>query len=374
MRSRTLINDVMSARDGHESEAVAMTTLDLTRPMAPLHFANPFAPVGYTTGGQPVYPAQGGRGGGGVDFSVRDDDDSPDFDDDRDDDDDDDDEDEEVPASMRGRRPARAKADDDEDDEDDPDDEGAEEDGWTPPTRESWDRVQSALKRANNEAGKRRRVGKTMDKLGIDDLATWLTQRGIDPENGQPFGDDVVSPDDQDGDGYGPDGDYEREPEQPQPVDQRKRDREIARQVLAAEQRGRRAERDVVLPILAEQAARLALADAGFTGTASQMQRALRTLDHDAIELDMDDSGFELLGIEEEIERLKEDFPTFFEPRRTSRARERETRSNNDRAATTPRRSGVRGGARAADGGDRGRQARAPKGWAEQMVERMRLQ
>lgn len=356
-----------------------MTTLDLTRPMAPLTFTSPYTPIGYTGGGTPVYGAQGGRGGGGVQFVVGDDDgDDPDFDDEPGEDDDDEDDDpDRLPDSMRGKASraksargnarTRAQADDDEDDDQDDDGDGDEDDqddDWTPPDRDSYERLTTALKRANGEAGKRRRVGKVMDKLGIDDLTTWLTARGIDPETGQPFGADVVGTEDDDTDGLGEDGDYEREPAPQSAAAERKRDREIARQVLAAEQRGRRTERDTMLPILAEQAARLALADAGFTGTASQMERALRTLDHDAIELDMDDASFELVGIEEEIERLKEDFPTFFEPRRTRAARERETRPNNARART-------RSGARDVDGGERGRQPRKPQTWAEQMVAQM---
>lgn len=348
-----------------------MTTLHA----APL-FLSPYTPVGWTVSGIPVYPAQGGRSGGGVQFAVGDDDgDDPEFDDEQDGDDD------RLPASMRGKASrakttrSRAQADDDDDDDDDDDqdddaDEDDPDDGWTPPDRDAYERLTTALKRANGEAGKRRRVGKAMDKLGIDDFETWLTARGIDPGTGRPIGSDVVDPDadDTEGDGYGPDGDYEREDDvrRPSAADERKRDRDTARQLLAAEQRGRRAERETMMPILAEVTARNALRAAGFVGTDSQLERALRTIDHDAIELDMDDSGFELLGIEEAIEGLREDFPTFFEAPKTRRTREvRETRPND------ARRSRTTGGARAVDGGDRGRQPRKALGWAEQMVAQM---
>lgn len=313
---------------------------------------SPFTPLGWTTGGTPVYPAQGGRGnGGGIDFIVGDDDGpDPEFDDDRDEDDDEDDEQDDDPRARR--RPARR--DDGEGDE------------WTPPDRDSYERLTTALKRANSEAGRRRRVGKEMERLGITDLSTWLTERGIDPATGHPFGNDVVSPGDGDLDEQ-PDGrrrrtdeyGYEREPE-PRDDDRtaRQRDREVARQVLTAEQRGRAAARDELMPVLAEYAARTALRDAGFTGTKAQLERALRSIDPGTLDLDLDGDSFELVGIDEAIEELRNDLPGFFEDRgehRTTRPGGRTSR-----------------GARDVDGGDRGRQRAKPQQtWAEKMAEQM---
>lgn len=339
-----------------------MTTLDLTRPTAPLVFTNPFTPIGYTTGGQPVYGVQGGRvSGGSINFDVRDDDGSADFDEDDDTDDDDDDEqDDEQDDAPRGRRRA-ANTEDDDSAEDDPE--------WEPPTRDSWERVQGALKRANAEAGKRRRVGKTMDKLGITDLATWLTERGIDPESGQPYGQDVVGTDDDDaeGDGYEEDGSYEREEtargraESAREV--ARRDKENARRMLAAEQRGRAAEREALLPILAETTARQSLRDAGFTGTASQLDRVLRMVDPASIDVEFDDTGFELVGMDDAIEEIKADFPEFFEDRT---ARRRTTAATARTARSRPR-----GGAREVDGGGKGRQPQKTGDWRDKIMEQM---
>ena len=313
---------------------------------------SPFTPVGWTSGGTPVYAAQGGRGGGGIQFAVGDDDGAdPEFDDEHDDAEDDD---EDEPAA-RGRQRRTTQGDGDDGDED-----------WTPPDRNSYERLTSALKRANSEAGKRRRVGKVMDRLGISDLDTWLTERGIDPTTGQPYGSDVVDPGDADDEPAGRRADdYEREEDvRPRRDDDertaRQRDRQTARQILTAEQRGRAAARDELMPAMAELAARTAMRDAGFTGTPQQLEKMLRTIDPDTIEFDFDGGSFELVGIEEAIEELRTDFPERFEARTNGRAARRTTA--NGRATR---------GAREVDGGDRGRQPRKALGWAEQMVAQM---
>lgn len=342
-------------------------TIEALRPFPaptpfPLGLHSPFTPVGYTPGGTPVYPAQGGRSGGGVEFSVRDDDGSPDFDDDdddedgRDEDDDEDEQDDEPPRkrTRRGQQPADGDGDTD----------------WTPPDREAWERVQDALRRANGEAGRRRRVGKVMSRLGIEDLERWMTERGIDPETGIPYGSDVVDPDDE-GDGYGPDGDFEREDDSRQrrreeSHDTRRSDRDLVRQIRTAEQRGRDREREVLMPALAEVTARLALRDAGFTGNAKQLDRMLRSIDPADLDLDSDGDGFELVGMDEAIAQLRDDFPQFFGDEEEERPRRRAARSSGGTGTGTRSR-----GARDVDGGNRGRQPAAPKGWKEIIAQQM---
>jgi hypothetical protein len=315
-------------------------------------------PIGWTTSGQPVWALRGAA----IEFAVGDDEgDDPEFDDEQDEDDDEQDDEQDDDEDTRKRqtspraRRSRTGGNDGDDDGD-----------FVPPTREAWERVQSALKRANGEAGKRRRVGKVMDRLGIDDLETWMTQRGLDPESGEPFGSDVVSPDDEaDDDGY-----QERERERDDRRDSRSRDRETARQIRTAEQRGRAAERDRLIPALMEQSARLALRDAGFSGTKQQLDRMLRSIDPRDLDFDDDEGSFELLGMDEEIERLQDDFPDYFGGGRDEdeRPRRRGTKSATSRTATTSRARG----ARDVDGGsNRGRQPSAPRGWAEQAVEQM---
>jgi len=321
--------------------------------------ASPYTPIAYTVLGVPVYSAQGGRSGGSrIEFAVGDDEgDDPEFDDDddsgrdADDDADDDDDDEDEPAARKARR-GRQQQDDGED-------EDGEDADWTPPDRATWDRVTGSLKRANAEAGKRRRIGKYADKLGIDDFGTWLTERGIDPETGHPYGDDVVDPRDDtaDVDQYEDDprrGDDERS--------RRQRDKEHARAVLTAERRGEQKAREELMPILAEHAARLALRDAGFTGDDRQLRRIMRTIDPDELDLDLDGDSFELLGIEEAITQLQEDFPNLFEERKPARRRTAATARTATRASR---------GARDVDGGGRGRQQAAPKTWEEKIAAQM---
>jgi hypothetical protein len=304
-------------------------------------------PIGWTTSGEPVWAARGAAGG--IQIAVGDDDGTPDddlFDDDEDGDEPDEDDDEDEAPAARKRRRQR----DDEDDDGDTD--------WTPPTREAFRRMEEALKKANGEAGKRRRFGKLMDRLGIDDPEAWLTQRGINPEDGLPYGDDVVDPRD----------DVDEDFQEDDRRRDRNRDREIARAVRTAEQRGRNTTRDELMPVIMELTARDQLREAGFSGTKAQMARMLRSIDPNDLDVEVDSDGFELVGMDDEIERLREEFPQLFgdaeeEPRR--RRTGRAAPGGNRTTATRTR------GARDVDGGNRGRQPAAPRGWAAQAVDQL---
>lgn len=289
-------------------------------------------PIGHTTLGVPVYPARGGRGSG-ITFAVGDDSGpDPDFDDtdDEDEDDDDDDDDADGDEQPRGRQQRQAQGDD----------------GYVPPSREAVERMEQALKRANGEAAKRRRIAKDMERLGITDLGSWLASRGLDPETGQPIGDDVVDPDTLDDE---PDG-QQQEPRTPA----RRDDRQVVKQLMAAEQRGRTAARDQFVPLLAQQAAENALLRAGFRGN---LDVALRFIRPDLVDVEVDDESFEVVGIDEQIEELRESFPQMFQQAERERPEPR-----------TGRPARRTGGARVVDGGDRGRQKAQPKTWAEQMA------
>lgn len=302
--------------------------------------------------GVPVYGLQGGRSGGGISFAVGPDDHDPDLGDDDDEDDDDDDDDADDEDEPRGRSRARRSRDDDDDDADQ-DDDG---DDWTPPTRDQWQRVQGALKKANGEAGKRRRLAKDMDRLGITDLPTWLSARGLDPETGQPYGDDVVDPDEQD------DGIFD---DHVDPRDQRQRDRKYARDVTAAERRGAQRARDELVPILAQSAAVNALRDAGFTGNQARLERALRLIDASQLDVEMDGANFDIQGLDEQIEEIKSEFPEFF--RRDGMEDARRGQRTSNRASTR------RSSSRDVDGGTGGRASGKPKTWAEQALGQMNL-
>lgn len=333
-----------------------------TKPGLSATFASPYTPIGYVNG-TPIYPIGGGRGSG-IQFAVGPDDGGdPEFDDDQDEDDDeDDDEPDEEPAPRR-TRPAsgqrRRQADE-------PGTEAGDTD-WTPPSREQFDRIEAALKRANGEAARRRTFGKQMEKLGITDgdLGSWLAAHGIDPDSGTLYTDNVVDPDGSDEPDSGRD-DREEEPSARRRGESRLNDREVVRQVRAAEQRGRQSTLSQLTPILAQQAAESAMREAGFTGTRDQMDRALRMIDARLIDVQIDDDGFDVVGIEEQVDEIRETFPLLFE---RDEPRTQRTRSARDGDGPAPRRR--RTGAASVDGGERGRQPKKPLSWAEQMAEQL---
>jgi hypothetical protein len=318
---------------------------DATSPLTPLAFIN----------GTPIYPLRGARGGG-IDFIVGNDDGpDPSFGN-RDDDDDDEEEDEdgyegdaeadEDPRAARRRTTRR-------------DDDGATD--WTPPTREAVQRMEAALQKANREAAKRRAVGKQMEQLGITDLGEFLSARGIDPETGLPYGDDVVDPRDTDPD----DEPLDDEPPARRRGEMRTNTRETVRAVRAAEQRGRAAAMSTLTPILAQQAAENAMRAAGFTGTQDQLDRALRMIDARQVDVEIDEDGFDVVGIDEQVADIQDAFPQLF------RQDEPPARRRTEPATPARRR---RTGAAAVDGGERGRQPKKPLTWAEQMAEQLSQQ
>jgi hypothetical protein len=347
-------------------------TTTLTKPGLAALFG-PYTPIGHTSWG-PVYSVSGGRRASQFEFAVGDDDgEDPDFDDDDDDDEDGDeddgpaanDRDRDIPASMRGKSKKQRTQPDDQDD----DGQGDEDDvtngdgGYVPPSKEVWDNVENALKRANNEAARRRRVGNLMTKLGIPpgQEMEWFRERGIDPDtgdaietptrrtNGATANDDT---DNADADGE-PDDRQDDGQNQPRDADGRYTKADIERAAIRAEARtqGR------YEAALIETAAEAQLRAEGWNGT--NIATALRFIDAREVEVTFDDEGrMEILGITEQIDDMKAEFPTWFRKARQP-------------AADTPPTRQARG-ARQVDGADRGRAAtNAPKGWAEQMSDRM---
>jgi hypothetical protein len=314
-------------------ESVVAMTQTFTRPGLRA-VVDPFTPIGHTRAG-PVFRVAGGRGGGGIDFIVGDDDgDDPDFDDEDDDEDEDDDGDEDEPRARRrgGRDDDRYK------------DSGDGDDTWKPLTREAQESLETALQRANKEAMNRRKVGKMMSKVGVEDptqFEEFLRSRGIDPDTGHRL----------DGDDGGGTDDTESLPVQTKPtVDKAKFEREKVR----AEQRGAaRAEakyRDAVTLLAAESALR----NAGWSG--QNLGLALKLIDPERVDVTFDDSGdLTVDGLEEQVEEVKSEFPQWFRP--TSR-----DRSN---GGNTNRRE--RAGARSVDGGNRDRPPARKLGWAEHL-------
>lgn len=303
-------------------------------------------------GGHLVYPA---RGGAGVRISVGDDSGSDDdiLDDDNDEDDDtdeDDDEPDEEPVTRgRATKRTRGRAAEDEDDEDTEDDSAA-----------ALARMEAALGRANRTAAKHRRAGKTMDKLGIDDLPTWLAARGIDPETGKPYGDDVVDPDD---DGSSDEDEFLQDD---RGTSAKQRDRETARQIRAAQQRAESMARDKYVPLIAQIEATSALREAGFTGSKTRLERLLRMIDPNELNIEVDDEGFDIQGLDEQVEDLVAEFPELFgKQQKTTRT------TGTGRAAPARRASGasdVDGGTRSSSSGRGGRKI---ENWMGRVVDSM---
>lgn len=321
-------------------------TISTVRPGLSAAPASPYTPVGYVNG-TPIFSLRGGRSGGGIQFAVGDDSgDDPEFD--EDDDGDEDDEDDEPENEPAGRKPRRGQPADDDGDTD-----------WTPPTRESFTRMEAALERANKEAARNRRAGKAMKDLGIDDLPTYLTERGIDPITGKPYGADVVDPDDE-GDGH------DNESLLDEPRGGRRAatsDRDIVRQIRTARERGRKDAMDQLTPILAQQAAENAMRLAGFDGDQGELELALRMIDTRNVDVEIDADGFDIVGIDEQVEAIRQTMPRLFKQENGPSVK---NRTREDRTAAAPVRR--RTGAAAVDGGGRGRQQAKPQTWEEQMA------
>lgn len=149
-------------------------------------------------------------------------------------------------------------ADEDGEDGTDEDGEDGDDDEYEPPTKEEWEKTQAALKKANAEAKKRRLAAKEQ----------------------KPKPKPKKRDDDDDDD----EGDDDRSAE----VEERWKGRVV------------------------KQAAKAALATAG----AEKPERLLRLVDIDS--LDVDDDG-EVDGLDDEIDRLREDYPELFKRRRGGR-------------------------------------------------------
>lgn len=289
--------------------------------------------IGHTSAG-PVFRAAGGRGGGGIDFIVGDDEgDDPEFDDEEDEDADEDDND------PRGRRQGWRNEFDEQN-------QGEDDDTWRPLSREAQEAMETALQRANRESMNRRKVGKAMDKFGITDAASFedfLRSRGIDPETGgRAAGDD-------DGDSYAEaDGhdDGANEVKSRGTITRAQYEREKTR----AEQRGAsRAEakyKDAVTLVAAESALRAA----GWSG--NDVNLALKLIDPDGVEISMDSGELTIEGLEEQVASIKDEFPSWFRPN------SRDRNVNRRREAA---------GARSVDGGDRPRPPARPLTWKDRV-------
>lgn len=213
----------------------------------------------------------------------------------------------------------------DPDPEPEPDPEPA--DDWQPPTREEWEQHQASLKRASAEAANRRK---------------WLKAAGYDPKTGTKLE---------------PDPDPEPTPAAPKPQDPATAPglsdadikRAVDRAVTETQLRGRRQMHSFTVGFNQE------LAKAGWNG--SRLGHLMKLLDFD--DIDIDDDG-EITGLAEQIDGLKTDWPEFFKRNRTATPK-------------APNSSGQNGApAGNVDTADKKAPATEPKGWAEQVAEKLR--
>lgn len=320
----------------------------------------PFHPVAYTAGGQPVYPARGGRGGGGIEMIVDDRDDDSDPFDERDDDDD---EDDDYAPTGRRRYGRDTDDDDDDDDEDQDDEDGAEDedDDFVPPSRDAVARMEEAIKRNNGQLMKLRHASKALKRLGVqdaDELNAWLIERGIDPENGgrlAGYGED------------GPEGEPQLDDGDAKPRDQRTR-QQIVRDIKTAENRGRESAEGRYKPAVALYAATAALREAGWLGESTSL--GLRLLDVDKLDIDFNpETGeVEVFGLDEQIEQVRKELPERFRRQQADSGEPPARRRTGGRTA----RGAATGGAARVDGGDRsGRQRQQTRGWLNQLDSRI---
>ena len=218
-------------------------------------FANPPGTVlGYRENGQPIYNI----GGGSIDVT----------DDDRVDDDD----------------------DDNSDDTDDKSD-----DDWTPPTREDFQKLLDAKKKADSEAAQRKR---------------WMRDAGLDPKTGKAVAKPSVDLGDDDDD----DTDVVPNAKKKDDVDtddllkqsreklEKTFQRQLERETAKAETRGRSTAYSLITEVPS------ALEEAGWNG--KNLPRMIKLLDLDSVEIDED--GVDAEALTKQVAELKKDFPEFF--------------------------------------------------------------
>lgn len=161
-----------------------------------------------------------------------------------------------------------------------PDEEPA--DDWTPPSRDEYEQLVAAKKKADGEAAARRK---------------YLRQHGIDPKTGQKTQTD--EPDE-------PEQPAAKDPAQPGPTPAEIR-RQIEKAAAEAELKGRRQTRALVTGVNAT------LAEAGWNG--QRLNSLMKLIDLDEVEVD--DDG-EIVGLSEQIDAIKGEWPEFFKRTRSA--------------------------------------------------------
>jgi hypothetical protein len=171
------------------------------------------------------------------------------------------------------------------DDNPEPDPAADPADAWTPPSREEYDNLVAAKRKADAEAAARRK---------------YLRQHGIDPKTGL-----KVQPDPE------PEPDDPPEPDPakdaPRGATKAEVERAVRKAAAEAELRGLRKTKSLVVGF------NEALSEAGWNG--SRLGALMKLVDLDEVEID--DDG-EIVGLAEQIAQVKTDFPELFKRTRVS--------------------------------------------------------
>lgn len=215
-----------------------------------------------------------------------------------------------------------AADDESEEEDEDLDDDAADQTtpSYVPPSQEEWERVQAAVKRNNEENKRHRLLRKSLETRGID----------LSTEDGRTALEDLLN--------------GRTSPEtgaQDQNTAKRDAQRQVERAVARTEARYK--------PALARSAAQAALTTAGWSGTATELTRALKMIDLDEVDVDSDGN---VTGIADQVEAMKADIPSWFKA--------------DEKPAAERRR-----GAAEVDGGDRQTKTAAAPNWLERVDRQM---
>lgn len=165
-------------------------------------------------------------------------------------------------------------------------------DEWTPPTREDYDKLVEAKRKADSEAAARKR---------------FLRDAGFDPKTGKPIEKPSVTLSDEDDD----DSDVSKQDAPKSPGFDREKfeqqfQRQLDREVTKAESAGRASAYSLISEVPA------ALEEAGWNG--KNLPRMIKLLDLDSVEIDSD--GVDYSALSSQVAELKKDFPEFFKRQR----------------------------------------------------------
>jgi hypothetical protein len=203
--------------------------------------------------------------------------------------------------SMRGGAPEGDEGSD-AGDNGDPTDEGEEdsgqtEDEYTPPTKEEFAKLQDRLKRANGEAGTRRK---------------WLEEHGINPRTGVPYAQDDEE-DEEDSKPKRPAVKAKAKAEEDDDSGDSSRitEAELKRLDKLRKVEGKKAaaREATLVSALTKSAATIALQEAGWNGKGKTIIDRMIDLG----EVDIDDEG-NIVGLEEQISEVKAEMPDWFKP------------------------------------------------------------